>query len=151
MDLYDVKARGFHSPLNYREILQLYRGGQIGGRLPCKPRGEATWRTIDEVFPLLKYEAAAPPLRFEESGRSRKSGPFISACALILGLLGTTIFHYWIQSAPTADRESDERKQPRTGEPVTAPLAPKAPDTSSDQPAQPPVQGVVIADQTRIR
>jgi len=149
MDLYDVKARRFHSPLNYREISQLYRGGQIGGRLPCKPRGEAKWRTLDEVFPLLKYEAAAPPFRFEESGHSRKKGPFISACALVLGLLGTATFHFWIQSAPTAARE--QRKQPQPSEPILAQFASTGAITSSNKPVQPLGQGAVIADQTRVR
>ena len=99
MDLYDVKARGLHSLLNAREIGQLFRAGRFGRRQPCNPRGEATWRTIDELFPLLRYEAEAPPLRFDKPRRSRKRGPFISACALILALLGTAIFQCWLQSA----------------------------------------------------
>jgi hypothetical protein len=148
MDLYDVKGRGFASPLNSREISQLVRGGQFGLRLPCKPRDEATWRTIDELFPLLKYEAAARPLHFRDAGRSRKTGPVISACALIVALLGMTIFHLWIQSAPTAGRRSDQ--QPQTTGRVVARLAQTAPITSS-RPARPLGEGPVIADQRRIR
>lgn len=69
-----MKARGFHSALNSREIDRLFRAGVLGGRQPCKPKGEARWRTIDELFPLLKYEADAGPLRFDLPGQSARSG-----------------------------------------------------------------------------
>jgi hypothetical protein len=148
MDLYDVKARGFHSPLNYREIGRLFRAGIFDGRQPCKPRGEATWRTIDELFPLLKYEAAAPPLRFDEPVQPWKRGSFISACALVLALLGTAVFHSWLQSAPKVARESDKRNQPQTAEPVVAQLAQPTSIATPNRPARPLGPGALIADQT---
>jgi hypothetical protein len=147
MDLYDVKARGFHSPLNYREIGRLFRAGIFDGRQPCKPRGEATWRTIDELFPLLKYEAAAPPLRFDEPVQPQKRGPFISACVLVLALLGTAVFHYWLQSAPKVAREFDKRDQPQTAEPVVTQLAQSASIATHNRPARRLDQGAIIADQ----
>ena len=148
MDLYDVKARGFHSPLNYREIGRLFRAGIFNGRQLCKPRGEATWRTIDQLFPLLKYEAAAPPLRFDDPVQPRKRWPFISACALALALFGTAVFHYWVQSAPKVARQSDKRNQPQTEEPVVSQLAQPASIATPNRPARPLDQGAAIADQT---
>ena len=62
MDLYDIRAGALPSPLNRREISQLFRFGDIGPRTRCKPVGEAKWQTIDELFPLLKYEAG---IRYE--------------------------------------------------------------------------------------
>jgi hypothetical protein len=94
MDLYDLKMRGFHSPLNSREIGRLFRSGQLHGKEACKPKGEAQWRTVDELFPILKYEAAAPPLRFNQPAQTRSRVPLITACALLLALFGTAMFHF---------------------------------------------------------
>jgi hypothetical protein len=122
MDLYDVKARGFHSPLNAREIGQLFRTGQLGGQQPCKPKGEAKWRTVDELFPLLKYEAAAGPLRFKKPAVSNK--PIVVFAWTLAGLVlcGIAYFisaprstsptrgHALVES-PTLDRRSSGRRE----------------------------------------
>lgn len=105
MDLYDVKARAFHSPLNAREIGQLFRTGQLGGQQPCKPKGEAKWRTVDELFPLLKHEATAGPLRFKKPARSNK--PILVAWALIgLVLCGILYFIWDPRGSGPADRRT---------------------------------------------
>ena len=111
MDLYDVKARGFHCPLNCREIDRLYRAGVLGGRQACKPKGEARWQTIDELFPLLKYKADAPPLCFEDPAKSRRRRRLVSICALLLALLGAAIFASWVQNAPPADTRQPARQK----------------------------------------
>lgn len=116
MDLYDVKAQGFPNPLNYREINRLFRAGIFDGRQPCKPKGETKWRTIDELFPVLKYEAAAPPLRFDNSARADKRLPSTLACALIVALLGAAVFHCWIQNSPATAARHEELKQPPAGD-----------------------------------
>lgn len=148
VDLYEVKGRGFASALNSREISQLFRAGQIGPGLPCKPRGEARWRTIDELFPLLKYGAVARPLRFGDAGRSGNRGPLISAGAVIVALLGTMIFRIWIQSAATVARRPDLQSQAGR---VVARLAQTVPITTPRPHVQPLGEGPVIADQRRIR
>lgn len=112
MDLYDVKARGLHSPLNSREIGRLFRSGDLDGRQVCKPRGEAQWRTVDELFPLLKYEAAAPPLRFNPPGQPRSKLPLISVCALLLALFGTVMFYHRVQTVPPTVVRLTQEKQP---------------------------------------
>ena len=152
MDLYDVKARGFHCPLNYREISRLYRTGQFSGRQACKPKGEARWQTIDELFPVLKYEAAAPPLRFEDPPQPRRRVMFISTCALLLAFLGAAMLHVWIQSAPTTfDRWSGEHKRSQMVEPAVVPFTPTSPATSSDHASRALGRDVVVADRARIK
>ncbi|MEO5753173.1 MAG: hypothetical protein ABIR38_00510 [Chthoniobacterales bacterium] len=94
MDLYDVKARGLHSPLNAREISQLFRAGHFGSQQPCKPVGEARWCTVDELFPLLKIEAAAGPLRMEEPKAGLDRIPRTVKVLLAL-LLGAGAFLFW--------------------------------------------------------
>jgi hypothetical protein len=111
MDLYDVKARGFHSPLNSREIGRLFRSGELDGRQACKPRGEAQWRTVDELFPILKYEAAAPPLRYQPPRQRRSRLPLVSVCALLLALVGIAMFHFRIETARPIDTALTQKKQ----------------------------------------
>ena len=67
MDLYEVKARGLRCPLNSGEISHLFRVGHLHRRVRCKPRGEANWRTIGELFPLLEYGLGGYSLPPEES------------------------------------------------------------------------------------
>jgi hypothetical protein len=152
MDLYDVKARGFHCPLNYREISRLYRTGQFSGRQACRPKGEARWQTIDELFPVLKYEAAAPPLRFEDQPQPGRRVMFISTCALLLAFLGAAMFQVWIQSAPTTvDQRSGEYKRSQMAEPAVVPPTPTSPVTSSDHASRVRARDVVVADRARIK
>jgi hypothetical protein len=111
MDLYDVKTRGLHSPLNSREIGRLFRSGQLDGRQACKPRGEAQWRTVDELFPVLKYEAAAPPLRYQPPRQRRSKLPLVSACALLLAFLAIATFHFRIEMVRPIDTPLTQKKQ----------------------------------------
>src|SRR5438270_9402 len=56
--LYDVLAPGYHSPLTKTQIAELFRAGRVGRNHRCKPISQKEWRTIDELFPLLKYRSA---------------------------------------------------------------------------------------------
>jgi len=151
MELYDVKGRGFAGPLNSQEISQLFRSGTFGPSLPCKPRGEATWRTIDELFPLLKLKAAAPPLRFGDPAPPHHRLRSIAKGALLLAIIGITSFHIWVQSAPTTFGRFDERTQPQTTERTIAQTAKPARITSFHPSGTLLEQGVVVAEQTRLR
>ena len=96
MDLYDVKARGIRSPLNSREISHLFRSGQLHRRVRCKPRGEANWRTIGELFPLLEHGIGTyslPPVIRKPAARRR-----VLAFAAVTALMATGIFLYYNRS-----------------------------------------------------
>src|SRR5205085_11309451 len=56
--LYEVLAPGYHSPLTKIQIAELFRAGRLRREYPCKPISQKEWRTIDELFPLLKYRSA---------------------------------------------------------------------------------------------
>lgn len=55
---YDVMADGYHTPLTKTQIAELFQAGRLGRNQPCKEAEKKTWRTIDELFPLLKYEVS---------------------------------------------------------------------------------------------
>jgi hypothetical protein len=134
MDLYDVGVRGFPSPLNAREISQLFRAGQLHSRVPCKPKGDATWRTIDELFPGLKYEAAAPRLHFDdEAGTARRV--FLRWSKVILCLVGgLAASHFYSRPAPKPLAGQIPLEQSRvvaptrhSAEPSSAAIVPREP------------------------
>jgi hypothetical protein len=56
--LYEVLAPGYHSPLTKTQVAELFRAGCLGRNHPCKQISRKEWRTVDELFPLLKYQSA---------------------------------------------------------------------------------------------
>lgn len=55
MQFYDVLSGGHRTALTKPQIDGLFHAGQLGRNDPCKEAEQAEWRTIDELFPLLKY------------------------------------------------------------------------------------------------
>jgi hypothetical protein len=39
-----------------RELYGLYHQGAIERNTPCRRQGAAAWSTVDDMFPMLKYE-----------------------------------------------------------------------------------------------
>jgi hypothetical protein len=60
MNFYEVLADGYHSPLTKTQISELFQAGRLGRHHPCKQVATKEWRTIDELFPLLKYQSSSP-------------------------------------------------------------------------------------------
>lgn len=154
MDLYDVRGRGFHSPLNAREISRLYRFGQLDGRHPCKPKGEAKWHSVDELFPLLRYEAAAPPLRFDDPQALQHHGKAIlSVCVILVALAGMAAFHL---RKPDGLRASGQSDGPNPAAREAERIANRSSNStaafvSSSRSAPPLEQASAVAGQRRIR
>jgi hypothetical protein len=56
--LYDLLVEGYHTPLTAPQIAELFHAGQIHRNDPCKEVATERWKTIDELFPLLKYHSS---------------------------------------------------------------------------------------------
>ena len=54
VQFYDVRVGGHRTALTRPQITGLFEAGQLGGNDLCKEVERAEWRTIDELFPLLK-------------------------------------------------------------------------------------------------
>jgi hypothetical protein len=54
--LYDLLVDGYHTPLSAVQIAELFSAGRLRRNDPCKEAGTKEFRTLDELFPLLKYE-----------------------------------------------------------------------------------------------
>jgi hypothetical protein len=55
---YDILQDGFHTPLSAHQIADLFHAGRLGRNTPCRRAEKKEWRTVDELFPLLKYQSA---------------------------------------------------------------------------------------------
>jgi hypothetical protein len=58
VNFYDVLADGYHTPLTKIQITKLFHAGRLSRNHPCKQVERKEWRTIDELFPLLKYDSS---------------------------------------------------------------------------------------------
>jgi hypothetical protein len=50
---------GYHTPLTSEQIAELFHAGRVDRHHPCKPTAKSEWGTIDELFPLLKYDSTS--------------------------------------------------------------------------------------------
>jgi hypothetical protein len=58
VQLFEILQDGFHTPLTEAQIAELFQAGRLNRHTRCKPASQAKWRTIDELFPLLKYHTS---------------------------------------------------------------------------------------------
>jgi hypothetical protein len=55
---YEVAEEGYHTPLTAEQIEELFRAGRLRRTDACREAGQQQWRTMDELFPLLKYDSS---------------------------------------------------------------------------------------------
>jgi hypothetical protein len=105
MQLFEILQDGFHTPLTATQVAELFRAGRLSRHTRCKPAKQRDWRTIDELFPLLKYHA---PLNFsyqppESNSESRFRRSIVGMC--LLGATAATIVIYlFCQNQTSPDR-----------------------------------------------
>ena len=57
MKKFVLNLSGYESePMPLRDIRKLYHEGGISRHTPCRQRDNHAWSTIDDMFPMLKYE-----------------------------------------------------------------------------------------------
>ena len=57
MKKFVLNLSGYASePMTLRDVRKLYQEGSVSRHTPCRARGAEAWSTIDDTFPMLKYE-----------------------------------------------------------------------------------------------
>jgi hypothetical protein len=57
MKKFVLNLSGYESQaMALRGIRKLYHEGSISRHTPCRARGAEGWSTVDDMFPMLKYE-----------------------------------------------------------------------------------------------
>jgi hypothetical protein len=98
--LYDVLADGYHTPLTETQIAKLFQAGRIGRNQPCKQVTKKEWRTIDELFPLLKYDSSR---QFSSQwAQPRSSRTLDRTLAVVIAVLvtsaGSLAFYFYLRN-----------------------------------------------------
>jgi hypothetical protein len=105
MQLFEILQDGFHTPLTATQVAELFRAGRLSRHTRCKPAKQRDWRTIDELFPLLKYHA---PLNFSyeppESNRESRFRRSIVAMCLLGATAATIVIYLFSQNHSASDR-----------------------------------------------
>jgi hypothetical protein len=82
--LYDLGVKGYHTPLTREQIAELFHAGRVDRHHPCKPTAKSEWRTIDELFPLLKYDSACRYIASIDDSRRLPAWPLFAGASVIL-------------------------------------------------------------------
>jgi hypothetical protein len=107
VQLFEILQDGFHTPLNETQIAELFNAGRLGRHTRCKPVKQTEWRTIDELFPLLKYHA---PLQFSyQHSDSNSEFPHRRTMVFAIGLVAAAaatmvIFFFFSPRESSSDR-----------------------------------------------
>jgi hypothetical protein len=57
MKKYVLNLSGYETqPMACRDLRKLYQEGTISRHTPCRERNAGRWSTVDDMFPMLKYE-----------------------------------------------------------------------------------------------
>ena len=57
MKKFVLNLSGYESEaMTLRDVRKLYQEGSISRHTPCRDRRHERWSTVDDVFPMLKYE-----------------------------------------------------------------------------------------------
>jgi len=82
--LYDLGVKGYHTPLTREQIAELFHAGRVDRNHPCKPTAKSEWRTIDELFPLLKYDSTSRYTPSIDDSRRLPIWTLLAGASLIL-------------------------------------------------------------------
>jgi hypothetical protein len=107
MQLFEILQDGFHTPLTQTQISELFYAGRVSRQTRCKPAKQRDWRTIDELFPLLKYHT---PLQFsyqpaESNNEAWHRRSIVVAICLVAAAATTLMVHLLSQSQSSSDRQ----------------------------------------------
>jgi hypothetical protein len=105
--LYDVLADGYHTPLTATQITKLFQAGRLGRNHPCKQVEKKKWRTIDELFPLLKYDSSGQ--LFSQSAKPDSSRTLDRTLAAVMAVFvisaGVLAFYFYPRSENRGPRD----------------------------------------------
>ena len=81
MKTFVLNLSGYEAPgLSFRELRALFHQGAIERLTPCRSHREANWSTLDDLFPMLKYEARRGGVSLaRSSGPIRRSATKLTA------------------------------------------------------------------------
>jgi hypothetical protein len=95
VQFYDVVAGGHRTALTRPQIAGLFQAGQLACNDPCKEAEREEWRTIDEVFPLLKHGTTARSLYQPTELHSSPARTIALAAAISILIIAASLGGYF--------------------------------------------------------
>jgi hypothetical protein len=141
VNFYDILQDGFHTPLSATQIADLFHSGRLDRSTPCRRAEKKEWRTVDELFPLLKYQSATiscdggwEPANPSPRTRALIFASLVAACAM------TAVGYYFGYAANSASDHNHpqitETRWPRTISMSSTPAPATLPEPETKQPLQ---------------
>lgn len=108
MQFYDVVAGGNRASLTKTQIADLFRAGQLDHNDSCKQAGEEEWRTIDEVFPLLKYDTSTRSLyqTTQLHGAQGRVLPLVAVISILVISAGSLLGYFALRGGPRGSKNT---------------------------------------------
>lgn len=115
MNFYEILADGYHSPLTKTQIAELFHAGRLRRDHRCKQITRKEWQTIDELFPLLKYQPSGPALYYAPAPDAPSARTWILIFVLLAAAVAALWYHFASDTAvlPPRDHVTSPR-WPRT-------------------------------------
>jgi hypothetical protein len=143
VNFYEVLADGYHSPLTKTQIAELFHAGHLHRGHRCKQVTGKEWQTIDELFPLLKYQPSGPALYYSREPDSFSARTWILIVALLAAAVAAVALWYYFASDATAHpprTHVTDSRWPRTIAATRAPdVLTRQPPTDEEVTVAPPV------------
>jgi len=112
---YDVVTGGARKSLTKTQIADLFQIGQLVLNDPCKQVEQQEWRTIDDLFPFLKYETTARSLYQPAELHSPYRGTLAwsaGICTLVI-LVASAAGYFALRGGTQASRNAIGATNPR--------------------------------------
>lgn len=91
MQFYDVLSGGNRTALTRPQIAGLFQAGQLASTDPCKEAERAEWRTVDELFPLLKHGTTSRSLYKPTELHNPRARTIASVAAILILVISTAL------------------------------------------------------------
>lgn len=127
MNFYEVLADGYHSPLTKTQITELFHAGRLRRDHRCKHVTHKEWQTVDELFPLLKYQSSGAALDYSPDPDAPLARTWILMFALLAPSVAAFALWYYFAhdgAAPAPRAYVTHSDSTRTIS-IPAPTAPK--------------------------
>ena len=125
MILYNLDVKGYHTPLTREQIAELFQAGRVDRHHLCKPTAKSEWRTIDELFPLLKYDSESRYTSSVDDSRRLPVWTLLAGASLILVVAAVSFLYVssWQEKAHLIRaKESSPLSQPYSTSATTTTL-----------------------------
>lgn len=112
---YDVVTGGARKSLTKTQIADLFQIGQLVLNDPCKQVEQQEWRTIDDLFPFLKYETTARSLYQPADLHNPHRGSLVwsaGICTLVI-LVASVAGYFALRGGTHASKNAIAATNPR--------------------------------------